>query len=43
MDKDYLANNGTIIRIKSANDAESIMRIWLETNICAHDFINETY
>ena len=41
--KSDVANNGTIIRVKSANDTESIMRIWLETNIRAHDFINENY
>lgn len=38
-----IGSSDTIIRRMSVADMESVMQIWLETNIRAHDFIDETY
>lgn len=32
-----------MIREYRETDLDSIMNLWLETNICAHDFIDENY
>lgn len=38
-----IGSSDIIIRRMSVTDMESVIQIWLETNIRAHDFIDETY
>lgn len=43
MNNNNFNSNAPVIKKIQEEDIENIMQIWLETNILAHDFINETY